>query len=644
LVIPIVLLVVATVQAQPKDPVKWSLAVDPVKAAPGSKVLARLTAIIEPGWHLYSPTTPPGPIKTTIALAENPVISSSILYQPDPPKKFDPNFGNEQQVFDGQVVFLLETTLAADAAPGEAELTARVRYQACSDRECLRPRSKTATAKLNIGAGARMVNVTIPAGYVQVREEPPPSSAVPAQPVNRRGEGQSFARFLLLAFGFGLAAVVTPCVFPMIPITMSFFLNRPSGSRADSVFQAALFCIGIVVLFSGLGALTTALLGPFGVVQLGSNPWVNGFIAAVFLAFGFSMLGAFEITLPSGILTRLDQASQRGGIFGTLLMGLTFALTSFACVGPFMGTLLAASVSTGGLQPLLGMASFAAGLSSPFFFLAVFPSYLKKLPKSGGWLPRVKVVLGFVVLAAMFYYVSNIDKVMQWGLITRERFLAAWVVLLAMPGLYLLGLIRMEGIKADEPMGVGRALVGSAFLIFSLSLVPGMFGARLGELDAYVPAAAEGPGGSAASTGPKWMKDAYQPALDKARQENKLVLVSFTGYACTNCKWMKANMFPRPEVAAAIADYVLVELYTDGTDQASEENQKLQETKFQTVSIPHYAILDAEQRVLASFVGLTKNEKEFLAFLKSPRQAVSPAAASQAARRSPVSPLPDSDY
>jgi thiol:disulfide interchange protein DsbD len=325
-------------------------------------------------------------------------------------------------------------------------------------------------------------------------------------------------------------------------------------------------------------------------------------------------------------------------------MGLTFALTSFACVGPFMGTLLAASVSTGGLQPLLGMASFAAGLSSPFFFLAVFPSYLKKLPKSGGWLPRVKVVLGFVVLAAMFYYVSNIDKVMQWGLITRERFLAAWVVLLAMPGLYLLGLIRMEGIKADEPMGVGRALVGSAFLIFSLSLVPGMFGARLGELDAYVPAAAEGPGGSAASTGPKWMKDAYQPALDKARQENKLVLVSFTGYACTNCKWMKANMFPRPEVAAAIADYVLVELYTDGTDQASEENQKLQETKFQTVSIPHYAILDAEQRVLASFVGLTKNEKEFLAFLKSPRQAVSPAAASQAARRSPVSPLPDSDY
>jgi thiol:disulfide interchange protein DsbD len=302
-------------------------------------------------------------------------------------------------------------------------------------------------------------------------------------------------------------------------------------------------------------------------------------------------------------------------------MGLTFSLTSFACVGPFVGTLLAASVSSGGLQPLIGMASFASGLAAPFFFLAMFPSYLKKLPKSGGWLPRVKVVFGFIVLAGVFKYLSNVDQVMQWELLTRERFLAAWIILFAMPGLYLLGFLRMEGIKAEETLGVARALIGAAFLIFALSLLPGMFGGRLGELDAFVPSATEGPGGGTSTAGgPKWLKDDYKGALEKARAENKLVLVSFTGYACSNCKWMKTNMFPRPAIASAIEGYVPVELYTDGTDAKSEENQKLQESRFQSVAIPYYAILDANDQVLASFSGRTTDEKEFLAFLQSPKQ------------------------
>jgi thiol:disulfide interchange protein DsbD len=254
---------------------------------------------------------------------------------------------------------------------------------------------------------------------------------------------------------------------------------------------------------------------------------------------------------------------------------------------------------------------------------------LKKLPKSGGWLPRVKVVLGFVILAGVFKYLSNVDQVMQWGLLTRERFLAAWIVLLAMPGLYLLGFLRLEGIKPEEPLGVARALIGAAFLIFSLSLVPGMFGGRLGELDAYIPSASDSSvGGATAASGLKWLKDDYRGALAKARAENKLVLVSFTGYACSNCKWMKTNMFPRPAIAGALEGFVLVELYTDGTDAVSEENQKLQETRFQTVTIPHYAILDANEQVLASFGGRTTDEKEFLNFIQcvstSPSCAKSP--------------------
>ena len=398
----------------------------------------------------------------------------------------------------------------------------------------------------------------------------------------------------------------------MIPITLSFFLNKPGALR-----QAILFCLGIVVMFTAIGlADTAALLGPFGVVQLGSNPWVNAFIAVVFVVFGLSLLGAFEITLPSSLLTKMDQASQRGGSIGTLLMGLTFSLTSFACVGPFIGTLLASSVQSGGIQPALGMMTFASGLASPFFLLALFPAFLQRMPRSGGWLARVKVVLGFVILAVSLKYLSAIDQVLQWNVITRERFLAAWIVLFALPGLYLLGFLRMEGIRQEDTLGVARTLAGAAFLIFAISLIPGMFGSPLGELDSYVPLAKESVSGTT-RTGQVWMKNDLDGALAKAKAENKRVLVAFTGYACTNCHWMKANMFTRPEIAEAVSNFVLVELYTDGTDAESDTNQKLQESTFQTVAIPFYAIFDGDRGAVAKFASLTRNTGEFLAFLRT---------------------------
>ena len=328
----------------------------------------------------------------------------------------------------------------------------------------------------------------MPAGYTEIKPgapaaEPHTDTARTHHQLRSLRQSDGLTSFLLGAFGLGLASIFTPCVFPMIPVTVSFFLNQRGG-----IAQAAVFSSGIIVLFCAMGLGVTAAVGPFGVVQLGSNPWVNGFIAIVFCAFALSLLGAFEITLPSSLLTKLDQASRKGGYFGTLLMGFTFALTSFACVGPFVGSLLAASVQTKGAQPVLGMVSFATGLSAPFFFLAAFPSYLKKLPRSGGWLMRVKVVMGFVLLAAMLKYVSNIDQVLQTNFLTRERFLAAWLVLFALPGFYLLGLLRLEGVEASDRLGVPRLLVASVFLIFAFSLLPGMFGAPLGELEAYVPA------------------------------------------------------------------------------------------------------------------------------------------------------------
>jgi thiol:disulfide interchange protein len=403
----------------------------------------------------------------------------------------------------------------------------------------------------------------------------------------------------------------------MIPITMSFFLNQTSATRGRALAQATVFCLGIIGLFTGIGLAVTAALGPFGIVQLGSNIWVNGFIGAVFFVFALSLLGAFEINLPSGLLTRLNNASAGAGFGPTLLMGLTFSLTSFACVGPFVGTLLAASVQGDKLQPALGMMSFAAGLATPFFFLALFPGYLQRLPRAGGWMARVKVVMGFLILAAMLKYLSNIDMVLQWNFLTRERFLAAWVVLFALPGLYLLGFLRMEGIKRDEEVGVVRLLIATLFLTFAFSLIPGMFRARLGDLEAYIPPLAAAESGDASAAGPKWLKNRYDEALATAKAENKLVLVNFTGYACTNCHWMKANMFPRPLVQEALKDLVPVELYTDGTDSDSEKNQKLQDEMFKTVAIPYYAILTPDGKVVASFAGLTKDEAQFVSFLKS---------------------------
>jgi len=274
----------------------------------GSKALLRAAGKVDPGWHLYSASSPAG-IPTSFQIAGAGQVR---VFQPAPVKAFDKNFGADTETFEGEVTFLIEAKLNQPTT----SLDLKARYQTCNDTQCV-PSRWSGTVPLTAGA------LTMPAGYSEAK---PPSPAG-ATPVTQE---QGLGAFLLVAFGFGLASLFTPCVFPMIPITMSYFLNRQSGGRGDGVAQAVVFCLGIIVLFSGLGLLITAVLGPFGVVQLGSNPWVNGFISLLFIAFGLSLLGAFEITIPSSILTRLNKSSDKGGFAGTLLMGLTFSLASFA--------------------------------------------------------------------------------------------------------------------------------------------------------------------------------------------------------------------------------------------------------------------------------------------------------------------------
>ena len=607
--------------------VVWTPSVDPAAAAPGAKILIRIEGKIEGGWHLYSASSATG-IPTSFKI-EGPIDDLRTL-QPPPKKAFDPNFNAESETYEDNVVFLLEGAVRKDAPAATVPLTISGRYQTCTSTVCV-PGKWTGSVALKIDPAAQAAVPAIPAGYAEAKPPKPGSASTSAQPAD-----QSWAAFLAVAFGFGLASIFTPCVFPMIPITMSYFLNQQSGGKRDGVVQAVVFCLGIIVLFSGLGLITTVALGPAGVKNLGASPWVNGFITVLFIAFGLSLLGAFEITIPSSVLTRLNASSGTGSFAGTLLMGLTFSLSSFACVGPFVGTLLAASVGGGGTRPLLGMVAFATGLALPFFLLALFPSYLKRMPRAGGWMSRVKVVMGFVILAAALKYLSSLDQTLQWGFVTRERFLAAWIVLFAMAGLYLLGFLRLEGIKPEDRLGMGRLLTGMVFVIFALSLVPGMFGGKLGDLDAFVPASDGGAlsGGAAAPANQLvWMKDQYREALDRARREGKLVFVDFTGYACTNCHWMRANMLSRPEIADKLKNFVLVELYTDGTDAASEANSKLQLEKFGTVAEPFYVILDADEHLVAKFEGLTKDAVAYGAFLdqKAPgAPAAVPAAAAAA--------------
>lgn len=611
--------------AQIYDPVQWRLELTAEEYPPGATALARLTAEIEEGWHIYSTTTPEG-IPLAVAMAESDAIAGWRAHQPDPEIVFDPNFQAEVEWYSDEAVILVEIDLAGDIS-GEHTIEALVRYGACDDRQCLAPKRKSATAAITVTLSTEVSAVALPAGYQPVQLNPvgrPRSSdAGSAASTAAAGEifeasGQGFLGFSLLALGFGFIAILTPCVFPMIPIYMGSFMSDADRPWGAVLRQAGTFCLGVIVLFTALGGVLSASLGPFGLSQIGSNPWANLLIAGVMLFFALSMLGAFEITVPSGWTTAASKHSDGTGIVATLMLSLVFTLASFACTGPFIGSLLAGSVAEGSsVYPILGMTLFATGLSAPFFVLAMFPALVNKLPRSGGWLALSKRTAGILILAVGLKYLGNVDQVLGWDILSRERFLAIWMVLFIAAALYLWGVLRVGDDAPAESIGLVRFGFGAAFLALALTLLPGMLGGTLGELEAHVPEAT-GPGFGVGSDGSlAWIKDDYEGATASARNAGQPLLVSFTGYACSNCKWMKANMFTEPEVDELVRDFVLVELYTDGFDEASERNQAYQIERFRSSSIPFYALIRPDGSVAATFSGQTRDVQEFREFLMS---------------------------
>jgi len=431
--------------------------------------------------------------------------------------------------------------------------------------------------------------------------------------------------FLWLAVVMGGLSLLTPCVFPMIPMTVSYFVNHSGTSRRSAVNAALLYGLGIILTFTALGLLLAIIFGAGGVNKLAANPWVNLLITAIFLGFAFSLFGAYFIQVPPALTNKLDsltRSKEGSRVVGALLMGSTFTLTSFTCTAPFVGTLLVMTTQGNWRWPLAGMLAFSTVFAVPFFFLALAPQVLSQLPKSGGWMISVKVFVGFLEVAAAMKFLSNADLVWRWGIFTRQVVLATWVGIGILTILYVLGYLRMAHEEARGGVGSGRLIVAIVVLAATIWLIPGLFGRQLGELEAFLPpettssssGAIEGPQ-SNSNAEVHWVINDYEGALATAKREKMPVFIDFTGYTCTNCRWMEANMFSKPEISRELKRHVCVRLYTDGNGELFQHQQNLQQEKFGTVALPYYAILSADGSVFDTFPGLTKSKSEFLTFL-----------------------------
>ncbi|MGI8495050.1 MAG: protein-disulfide reductase DsbD family protein, partial [Pyrinomonadaceae bacterium] len=424
----------------------------------------------------------------------------------------------------------------------------------------------------------------------------------------------------------GALSLLTPCVFPMIPITVSYFTNHSSRSRAKAVKLAAVYSFGIIATFTLLGMLLAIFVGAAGINIFAANPYVNLLITGIFLFFAFNLFGSYEIAIPTKLLTRLDnltrsQEGEGSGVIGALLMGLTFTLTSFTCTSPFVGTILVSASQGSWKMPLVGMLAFSSVFALPFFVLALAPQLVSQLPRAGGWMNSVKVSMGFLEVAAAMKFLSNVDLIWKWGIFTRPVVLAIWIALGIVLAVYLLGKFQLSHDSKVERIGGFRLASAILSLAVSFYLLTGLFGARLGELESFLPPETEtSQNFNSRSDKPKWIENNFEEALNQAKKENKLVFVDFTGYTCTNCRWMEANVFPKAEVEAELGKYVLARLYTDGAGENFERQQQFQEQTFKTVALPFYAIFDGGGKPVATFAGLTRNTQEFVDFLKKAQQ------------------------
>ena len=602
-------------QTEIPNPVSFTITQHPDTVKAGEIFQVTVKAIIEDTWHLYSiQPVVDGPIPTSFSSGSDSLFLAGDITESEPDINFDPNFNMDIGWHDNEATFYLPLAFASTIS-GPSTIVINVRFMVCDDKMCLPPTTRTLVQPITVSGVAE--------NPFQAPVSDNSATSFNAGTVDKNtvtnviGEGMS--AFIWLALTAGFAALLTPCVFPLIPLTVSFF-SKDTGTRSRAVFKASMFGLSIIATFTILGVLLSLILGASGANQFAANPWVNLFIGLVFIVFAFSLLGMFELQLPHGFTNWLNRKSNEStGALGIVFMGLTISAVSFSCTAPFVGAILAATTQGEWFYPIVGMMVFSAAFASPFIFFAIFPNWLQSLPRSGSWMNTVKVILGFVELAAAFKFISNADLVWQWGLVTRPLTIAFWIVISAMAGFYLLGKLRLSHDSEPKPISTWKLLSSMPFLAFSIYLLPGLFGSNLGIWDAWLPPKTArdigimSTSGVPTSSDEGWSKD-YDTSRDAAIQAGKPIFIDFTGYTCTNCRAMESNVFPLTSVKDRFEQFELVKLYTDdGID--GPDNQVFQFQLTGTVALPTYAIVDPETGTLLDILSGYASEEEFTRFM-----------------------------
>lgn len=612
------------------DPVDWTF-----KASEeAGKYFIELTAEIEEGWHLYSLDLPEddGPVATEITIDKNKSYKAAgkVSVIGKEVTEYDPNFLMDLSFFKKKVTFKQEILPFVK----NAIVTGNVYFMVCNDKQCLPP------------------------------EEIPFEVELKNETVSEAGssdeDSKSMWGIFFLSFLGGFAALLTPCVFPMIPLTVSFF-TKQSKSKAKGISNALLYGFSIVFIYVLLGFGVTVTFGADALNALSTNVWFNLFFFILLVVFAISFFGAFEITLPNSWINKADRVSDKGGIIGIFFMAFTLSLVSFSCTGPIIGTLLVEAAVQGGVAgPLVGMTGFSLALALPFALFAAFPGWLNSLPQSGGWLNSVKVVLGFLELALALKFLSNADLVLQAGYITREVFIAIWIGIFLMLSLYLLGVFRLPHDSPIEKLSVGRTLFATISIIFTFYLIPGLWGAPLKVISGFPPPMfySESPNGvgqsgmiaHATSENSDVVGDPghcphnlpcfhdYEEGMAYAKETGKPVMLDFTGWACVNCRKMEEQVWSDPRVLDILRnDLVLISLYVDEKLELPEEEQKtvtigdkkkkiktvgnkwsyFQASKFGTNSQPYYIFLDHEGNQLHEPAAYDPNIQKFITWLNT---------------------------
>ena len=626
------------------DPVKWETKVEKI-----SKNEFNLISIatIDKGWHLYSQDVPKdGPIPTSFIYDDDGgvVKITGNTQEGEGTIEFTKLFGEEGmdiEHFSNKATFIQKIEVVG----AKNKVHAFVEFMACNDTQCTPPKE--------VDLEFDLTKATVAKTKIEKNNT---NQEVKTKTKNKESRGGLWAIFFI-AFFSGFAALLTPCVFPMIPMTVSFF-TKQSKSKGAGIRNAIIYGISIIAIYVLLGTGVTALFGADALNALSTNVWFNLVFFLLLLIFAVSFLGAFEIVLPSSWGTKIDKQADRGGLIGIFFMALALAIVSFSCTGPIVGTLLVEAASKGGIAPIIGMLGFSTAIALPFALFAAFPGWLNSLPKSGGWLNTVKVVLGFLELALAFKFLSNADLVLQLHWLEREVFLAIWIAIFGTLALYLFGKIRLPHDSPQDHISIGRLSLALLSLTFTIYMLPGLWGAPLNLISAFPPAQhyAESPYGvgySKLGSGSSENHDDlpegahlmaphnilafndYDLGLAYARKIGKPVMIDFTGHACVNCRKMEQNVWAKDKVLNILRnDVILISLYVD--DKRPLPNGKviesilrpgkkikyigqrwseLQTIKYKTNSQPYYVLMDHNEQNLIDPVAYTPDVDEYFDWL-----------------------------